>query len=131
MARTRPPSTPHISRTVVKPASKQSAQFSNVLAAISAAVNDDNRGCLRVRLYDSLPSISVYRVDDRAFVSVFVHGQLAVKSVQIEVQGQESLMGQLVFRELATLWEIGQEFHDLRLWQTELTQMGQRFSIPR
>ena len=103
----------------------------DVLAAIARAVDDDARRHLRVRLYDSLPSISVYRVDDRAFVSVFVHGQLAIKSVQIEVQGQDSLMGQLVFREVATLWEIGQEFEDLDQWQTELTQMGQTFGIPR
>jgi hypothetical protein len=103
----------------------------DVLAAIARAVDDDARHHLRVRLYDSLPSISVYRVDDQAFVSVFVHGQLAVKSVQIEVQGQDSLLGQLVFREVATLWEIGQEFKDLDQWQAELTQMGRTFGTPR
>ena len=103
----------------------------DVLAAIARAVDHDARRHLRVRLYDSLPSISVYRVDDRAFVSVFVHGQLAVKSVQIEIQGQDSLMGQLVFSEVATLWEIGQEFKDLDRWQTELTQMGQTSGRPR
>jgi hypothetical protein len=80
-----------------------------------------------VRLYHSLPSISVYGVDDRAFVSVFLHGQLAVKSVQIEVQGEDTLMGRLVFTELETLWGIGQEFKDVEQWQTELDDMRQRF----
>ncbi|HEV7882352.1 MAG TPA: hypothetical protein VGO81_02215 [Solirubrobacteraceae bacterium] len=98
-----------------------------VLAAIAHTVGEDSRRHLRVRLYHSLPSISVYGVDDRAFVSVFLHGQLAVKSVQIEVQGEDTLMGRLVFTELETLWGIGQEFNDVEQWQTELDHMGQRF----
>jgi hypothetical protein len=100
-----------------------------VLAAIARTLDDDGRRHLRVRLYDSLPSISVYGVDDRALFSVFLHGQLAVKSPQIEVQGQDSLMGRLVFRELETLWGIGQEFKDLEQWETELGDMGRRFGI--
>jgi hypothetical protein len=99
-----------------------------VLAAIARTVDAEFRRHLRVRLYDSLPSISVYGVDDRAFVSVFLHGQLAVKSVQIEVQGEDSLMGRLVFTELETLWGIGQEFKDVEQWQTELDEMGRRFA---
>jgi hypothetical protein len=100
-----------------------------VLAAIARTLDDEGRRHLRVRLYDSLPSISVYGVDDRALFSVFLHGQLAVKSPQIEVQGQDSLMGRLVFRELETLWGIGQEFKDLEQWETELGDMGRRFGI--
>lgn len=98
-----------------------------VLAAIIDVVDEAHRPQLRVRLYDSLPSIAVYGVDERVFVSVFLHGYLAVQSAQIEVEGQESLMGRLVFRELETLWEMGQEFEDVRQWQTELQDMGQRF----
>jgi|GEM_PF-4356792 len=98
-----------------------------VLAAMARTLDEDGRRHLRVRLYDSLPSISVYGVDDRALFSVFLHGQLAVKSPQIEVLGQDSLMGRLVFRELETLWGIGQEFKDLEQWETELEQMGSRF----
>jgi len=100
-----------------------------VLAAIARTAGDDGSRRLRVRLYHSLPSISVYGVDDRAFFSVFLHGQLAVKSPQIEVLGQESLMGRLVFRELETLWETGHEFEDLEQWESELVQMGRRFGI--
>jgi hypothetical protein len=100
-----------------------------VLAAIARTLDDEGRRHLRVRLYDSLPSISVYGVDDRALFSVFLHGQLAVKSPQIEVQGQDSLMGRLVFRELETLWGIGQEFKDLEQWETELDDIGRRLGI--
>ncbi len=49
----------------------------DVLAAVSAMIDDDCRRHLRVRLYDSLPSISVYSIDDRAFVSVFAQSATA------------------------------------------------------
>jgi hypothetical protein len=99
------------------------------LAAIAHTVADDRRRHMRIRMYHSLPSISVYCFDDRALVSVFLHGQLAVRSVQIEIQGQDSLMGRLVFRELETLWEIAHEFKDVEQWQGELEHMGERFGI--
>ncbi len=100
-----------------------------VLAAIARSVDDDTRRHLRVRLYHSLPSLSIYGVDDRAFVSLFLHGRLAVKSVQIEVQGQDSVMGRLAFGELEALWEIGLEFGDITQWETEMESMGQRFGL--
>jgi len=100
-----------------------------VLASIARSVDDDTRRHLRVRLYHSLPSLSIYGVDDRAFVSVFLHGQLAVKSVQIEVLGQDSVMGRLAFGELEALWEIGREFGDVTQWETEMESMGQHFGL--
>jgi hypothetical protein len=110
----------------VKPGVKHCLE---VLAAIARSVDEETRRHLRVRLYHSLPSLSIYGVDDRAFVSVFLHGQLAVKSVQIEVEGQDSVMGRLAFGELEALWEIGLEFGDITQWQTELESMGQRFGL--
>lgn len=102
-----------------------------VLAAIASMAGERRRRHLKVRLYDSLPSIAVYAVDDRAFVSLFLHGQLAFRSVQIEIEGQDSLMGAVVFRELETLWKIGQQFEDVTQWQTELLDMAHRFEISR
>ena len=110
----------------VKPGVKHCLE---VLAAIARSVDEDTRRHLRVRLYHSLPSLSIYGVDDRAFVSVFLHGQLAVKSVQIEVEGQDSVMGRLAFGELEALWEIGLEFGDITQWATELQSMGRRFGL--
>jgi hypothetical protein len=101
-----------------------------VLAAIARTAGADGRSHLRVRLYHSLPSISVYGVDDRAFFSVFLHGKLSTKSPQIEVLGQDTLMGRLVFGELETLWETGQEFADLEHWETELADMARRLGLP-
>ncbi len=81
------------------------------------------------QLFHSLPSISVCGVDDRAFFSVFLHGQPALQSPQIEVEGQESLLGRLVFGELATLWSSGREFTDLQRWETELEEMRRAFGL--
>jgi hypothetical protein len=101
----------------------------DVLSAIATMVDAEHRSLLRVRLYNSLPSIAVYGVDHRAFVSLFLHGQLAIKMPQIEVWGEHSLFGRPVFRELETLWEIGQEFTDVTAWPAELDRMGERFGI--
>lgn len=100
----------------------------DVLAAISRTVGEECVRHLRVRLYDSLPSISVYAIDDRAWISVFLHGQLTINSAHIEVQGQDSIMGFLVFHELATMWNMGYEFEDVTQWETEMSE-GARFGI--
>ena len=102
----------------------------DVLGAIASMVDSEHRRYLRVRLYHSLPAVAVYGVDERAFVSPFLHGQLAVNTPQIEVLGQESLLGRAVFREVETLWEIGQEFGDVTQWRMDLDDMGPRFRIP-
>jgi hypothetical protein len=98
----------------------------DVLAAVSRMVDDDCASRLRVRLYNSLPSISVYRMDDRAFMSFFLHGQLVVRSVQIEVLGRESVMGRLVAREVETLWTIGRSIDDITRWESETRGMRRR-----
>jgi hypothetical protein len=97
----------------------------DVLASISSMVDDGQRANLRVRLYNSMPSISVYRTDDRAFISFFLHGQLVVRSVQIEVLGEDSVMGRLAAREIETLWSIGRDVDDLTRWPGE-TQRGRQ-----
>ena len=91
----------------------------DVLAAVSQMVDDSHRGRLRVGLYDTLPSISLYGIDDCAFVSFFMHGHLAVKSPQIELRGHDSLMGHCAFQEMAALWEIAYEIADISQWRSE------------
>jgi hypothetical protein len=54
-----------------------------------------------------------------------------VKSTQIEVLGQDSVMGQLVFGELQTLWSIGQELRDITHWQDETHERLRSVPPPR
>lgn len=64
-------------------------QCLNTLSSIVQRLDDDSKGYLKVRLYNSLPSISVYSMDERFFVGIFFHGQLAIESPQIEVQSKK------------------------------------------
>ncbi|MEA2242511.1 MAG: hypothetical protein QOD24_2067 [Solirubrobacteraceae bacterium] len=98
----------------------------DVLAAVASMVEEAQRANLRVRLYNSLPSISVYRMDDRAFISFFLHGQLVVRSVQIEVLGENSVMGRLAAHEIETLWDIGRELDDITPWPGETQRAPRR-----
>jgi hypothetical protein len=84
-----------------------------VLAAASRMVDAGRRRNLRVGLYHSLPSMCVYGMDDISFVSFFVHGRLAVKSIQIEVAGHDSVLGRLVADETAAMWCIARELADV------------------
>ena len=85
----------------------------DVLAATSRMVEPDRRHNLRVGLYHSLPSMCVYGMDDTSFVSFFVHGRLAVKSIQIEVAGHDSILGRLAADEIEAMWRIAHELEDL------------------
>lgn len=74
---------------------------------------------LQVKVYNSLPSIAVFKADERYLVSSFLHGQLAVDSTQIEVDGAHTLMGREVQEEFDTLWSIGVDV-DLPDWRASL-----------
>jgi len=91
----------------------------SLLESLAADVPPDDRARLRVRLYNSLPSIAVYRADERYLVSSFMHAQLAVDSAQIEVDGSGTAVGDQVQRELDTLWRIGCDV-DLGNWRRSL-----------
>lgn len=74
---------------------------------------------LEVKVYNSLPSISVYRADAHYLVSAFLHGQLAIDSPQFEIDGTDTILGGQVQKELDTLWDIGDEV-DVKNWRTSL-----------
>ncbi|MDJ0617044.1 MAG: hypothetical protein QNJ63_09910 [Calothrix sp. MO_192.B10] len=103
-------------------------QCLDTLSSIARRLDDKSKQSLKVRLYNSLPSISVYSADERFFVSVFFHGQLAIKSPQIEVQSKKSILGKAISIEIETLWNIGQEFNDINNWRTEISIMAPKFN---
>ncbi|MFI6709151.1 hypothetical protein ACIBF7_22125 [Nonomuraea sp. NPDC050478] len=84
-----------------------------------------NKHLLGVRIYDSLPSIAVYRADDRYFVSSFLHGKLAVDSTQLEIDGADTPMGAEIQGELDMLWAVGHDV-DLSDWRTSLKDIPPR-----
>ena len=93
------------------------------LARMAQSLDEDERSRLKVKLFDSLPSIAVYSVDDHSLVSVFLHDQLAIHAPQIELHGRESLLAKAVFKEFMTLWDLATEFSDIRSWSSEIGSM--------
>ncbi|GAA3376968.1 hypothetical protein GCM10020367_50760 [Streptomyces sannanensis] len=89
------------------------------LAELRLGIRAEDRARLQVRVYNSLPSIAVYKADEHFLVSSFLHGQLAIDSTQIEIDGGDTVMGQEVQRELSTLWSIGSDV-DLRDWRASI-----------
>jgi hypothetical protein len=88
----------------------------SILESLSAEVPQEDQARLQVRVYNSLPSIAVYKADDQYLVSSFLHGQLAIDSSQIEIDGGNTAMAESIERELETLWRIGRDV-DLRDWR--------------
>jgi hypothetical protein len=95
----------------------------DVLGDVASTLDAGERERLRVRVFDSLPSLAIYRIDERALVSVFVHGQIANDAPQLELSGPDTLLGRTVYGELEWLWNIAWEFHDVREWADEIGEM--------
>ncbi|MFJ4779261.1 hypothetical protein [Streptomyces sp. NPDC088762] len=93
-----------------------------LLKSVYDEVPPELRNKLQVKLYNSLPSIAVYKTDERYLVSSFLHGRLAIRSTQIEIDGSGTVMGQEVQGELDKLWNIGRDV-DLRDWRMSIDSM--------
>ncbi|MFG2879499.1 hypothetical protein ACGFYU_31590 [Streptomyces sp. NPDC048337] len=90
------------------------------LAALYGSVRPEHRARLQVKVYNSLPSIAVYKADEHYLVSSFLHGRLAIQCTQTEIDGDDTVMGSEVQEELNTLWRIGAAI-DLGDWQGSLS----------
>jgi hypothetical protein len=84
------------------------ARCVKILARVAKQAGKRRESCLQVRVYNSLPSIAVYRADGHYFISMFLHGQLAIDSPQFEIDGVDTSLAHTVQRELDTLWGIGE-----------------------
>ncbi|KMO93834.1 hypothetical protein [Streptomyces roseus] len=93
------------------------------LAELNAQIPAASRARLQVRLYNSLPSIAVFKADEHFLVSSFLHGQLAIDSTQIEIDGADTVMGEEVQQELRTLWSIGNDV-DLLDWRASVASIS-------
>lgn len=89
------------------------------LEGLAEGIVRHGNGKLEVRVYNSLPSISIYRADEHYFVGLFLHGKLAIQSPQIEIDGTNTVLGKHVQEEFETLWAAGQPIDPMD-WQREL-----------
>lgn len=81
---------------------------------------------LQVRLFHSLPSISIYQVDQFCLAGIYFHGQLAINSPQLEIS-TNSFFGQRIDKEFNTLWSIGQPIKQVDHWQQEIDRLATNF----
>jgi hypothetical protein len=88
----------------------------------------DSRKLLCVKVYNSLPSISVYCVDDNGFVSLFLHDRLAIQLPQFEFEGVHTGFGNHIRQEVKTLERIGIAFDDIENWRDELDAIARKLT---
>jgi hypothetical protein len=78
----------------------------------------DARDRLELRVYNTMPSMSIYRVDDLFFLGYYFHGKLAIDGPQLKVALQSSMGGSLVSE------------HD-QLWNADTTEVVDLDDIDR
>lgn len=86
-------------------------------------INCENyQGSLKVRLYNSIPSISMYRINDYLLVGVFLHGRLAVRSFQLELTGTDTTLVNVCSEEFNKIWDMAREIMPqyLGVWRLNL-----------
>ncbi len=96
------------------------------LEHIWSVLDKQQRKQLEVRLYNSLPSVSIYQVDHFCLMGIYFHGRLAIDSPQFEVD-MTSFLGKQVDKEFELLWGIAQPIHDIENWRRELDLMRGKF----
>lgn len=75
------------------------------LRRIVAQLSAEARERIELRLYNTLPSVSAYRVDDMAIGGSNFHGLAAIDGPQFRTASTGSLLGERLVQEHATLWE--------------------------
>jgi hypothetical protein len=69
-------------------------------------------GPLSIRLYDTLPSLSMYRAGDLLFAAPFLHGSLAIHTFQMELdlQASDPLLTGTLLKDFELMWTVARPF---------------------
>ncbi len=98
----------------------------SVLQYVSRHLNERQRKQFQVRVFHSLPSISIYQVDQFCLMGIYFHGHLAVNSPQSEIN-MRSFFGKRIDAEFNTLWSIGHPIVDWENWRLEVDLLSGKF----
>jgi hypothetical protein len=74
-------------------------------AAIRSRLTEDARARLNVRVYSTLPSMSIYQQDTTFICGNYFHGRLAIDGPQFKVTNQNPVLGELLEREHRKIWQ--------------------------
>jgi hypothetical protein len=72
-----------------------------------------NRQLLDIRLYDTLPSMAIYRAGDYMLAAPFLHGSLAVNTFQLELQLDTAnrLITHTLLNDFELMWQVARRFY--------------------
>jgi hypothetical protein len=84
----------------------------------------DNQKLLRIKLYDTLPSLAIYRAGDYILAAPFLHGSLAVDTFQLELRlnTANQLLAQTLHKDFELMWHVARRFYPdpHRNWRNDL-----------
>lgn len=102
----------------------QSCVIAN-LETLEQAIRGSKPGCpLEIRLYDTLPSLAIYRAGHTMIAAPFLHGSLAIHTFQLELdlQAANPLITDTLLNDFALMWDVARPFAPLpdQNWRSEL-----------
>jgi hypothetical protein len=84
----------------------------------------DNQKLLRIKLYDTLPSLAIYRAGDYVLAAPFLHGSLAVNTFQLELRlnTANQLLARTLHQDFELMWHVARRLYPdpHRNWRNDL-----------
>ncbi|WP_088243770.1 hypothetical protein [Calothrix rhizosoleniae] len=84
----------------------------------------DKPQLLDIKLYDTLPSLAIYRAGNYMLAGLFVHGSLAVNTFQLELQlnASNQLIAHTLQNDFELMWQVSRRFYPdpHRNWRNDL-----------
>lgn len=89
------------------------SDISSVITNINSTIAELVRFCdtnqisnhVKIRLYDSTPTFSLYIFDNTAFLGIFWRRTMAISGFQMEIKGPNSSIWQFIDRQFSYIWK--------------------------
>lgn len=79
---------------------------------------------LEIKLYDTLPSLAIYRAGNYVLAAPFLHGSLAINTFQLELNlnTANQLITNTLQQDFELMWQVARDFcpHPQRNWRNDL-----------
>lgn len=84
----------------------------------------DTSGFIEIKLYDTLPSLAIYRAGHYILAAPFLHGSLAINTFQLELtlNSANQLITQTLQKDFELMWQVARRFHPApnQNWRNDL-----------
>jgi hypothetical protein len=73
----------------------------------------DNSRFIKIKLYDTLPSLAIYRAGNYMLAAPFLHGSLAINTFQLELtlNSANQLITHTLQKDFELMWQVARRFH--------------------